>query len=164
MTITLCPVNAAAIEKLPAKDMLAYYASAFGAVEINNTFYRMPAPPLLTGWTEQTPASFRFARVYPVRVVRRSTTVASSFSARASSVGNTCPIADETTNSRPAVSPVTTMIASRESRSVLANTELPRSAAGPVPPKTLAPTGVPFDRLRPEELPKKATRCDRSTP
>jgi len=58
-------------EKLPAKDMLAYYASAFGAVEINNTFYRMPAPGLLTGWTEQTPASFRFALKAPQQITHR---------------------------------------------------------------------------------------------
>ena len=58
-------------EKLPAKDMLAYYATAFDAVEINNTFYRMPAPALLTGWTEQTPPSFRFVLKAPQQITHR---------------------------------------------------------------------------------------------
>jgi uncharacterized protein YecE (DUF72 family) len=48
-------------EKLPAKEMLAYYASRLPAVEINNTFYRMPQKSVLEGWKEQVPASFRFA-------------------------------------------------------------------------------------------------------
>lgn len=30
-------------ERLPAGRMLAYYAAHFNTVEINNTFYRMPA-------------------------------------------------------------------------------------------------------------------------
>ena len=29
-------------EKLSAKKMLGFYSERFGAVEINNTFYRMP--------------------------------------------------------------------------------------------------------------------------
>ena len=35
--------------------MLAFYASRFGAVEINNTFYRMPAAPMLERWAQETP-------------------------------------------------------------------------------------------------------------
>ncbi len=41
--------------------MLAFYASRLGAVEINNTFYRMPKPDLLDRWRDAAPASFRFA-------------------------------------------------------------------------------------------------------
>ena len=37
-------------EDLPAARMLAYYAGRLPAVEINNTFYRMPRPALLEGW------------------------------------------------------------------------------------------------------------------
>jgi uncharacterized protein YecE (DUF72 family) len=58
-------------EKLPATGMLAFYAGVFGAVEINNTFYRMPAPALLAGWTEQTPAPFRFALKAPQQITHR---------------------------------------------------------------------------------------------
>ena len=48
-------------EKMPAKDMLRFYAERFPTVEINNTFYRMPTEALLRGWAEQVPERFRFA-------------------------------------------------------------------------------------------------------
>lgn len=48
-------------EKLPAKEMLAYYASRLPAVEINNTFYRMPQKSVLENWRDQVPDSFRFS-------------------------------------------------------------------------------------------------------
>ncbi|MCA9753373.1 MAG: DUF72 domain-containing protein [Gemmatimonadetes bacterium] len=48
-------------EKLPAKDMLEYYAGQLPAVEINNTFYRMPRPEMLKGWAERVPETFRFS-------------------------------------------------------------------------------------------------------
>ena len=47
-------------EDLPDGGMLAYYAGRFPAVEINNTFYRMPTRKLLEGWAEQVPSGFRF--------------------------------------------------------------------------------------------------------
>jgi uncharacterized protein YecE (DUF72 family) len=47
-------------EKLPDRGMLAFYAEHLPAVEINNTFYRMPNPSVLEGWAEQVPESFRF--------------------------------------------------------------------------------------------------------
>ncbi|MFN8177923.1 MAG: DUF72 domain-containing protein [bacterium] len=47
-------------EDLSAKDRLTYYASKLPAVEINNTFYRMPKASLLEGWAEQVPERFRF--------------------------------------------------------------------------------------------------------
>lgn len=47
-------------EDLPADGMLRYYAERLPAVEINNTFYRMPKPSLLAGWAEQVPDGFRF--------------------------------------------------------------------------------------------------------
>ncbi|MGH9364293.1 MAG: DUF72 domain-containing protein [Thermoanaerobaculia bacterium] len=34
-------------EDLPAAEMLRYYGERLPAVEINNTFYRMPKPALL---------------------------------------------------------------------------------------------------------------------
>ena len=48
-------------EDLPAAEMLRYYAGRLTAVEINNTFYRMPSEKLLSGWAGQVPESFRFA-------------------------------------------------------------------------------------------------------
>jgi len=47
-------------EKLPAKQMLAYYAERFSTVEINNTFYRMPKVEVLQSWAQQVPDGFRF--------------------------------------------------------------------------------------------------------
>ena len=48
-------------EDLPAKEMLRYYASRLLAVEINNTFYRLPQRSMLENWKEQVPANFRFS-------------------------------------------------------------------------------------------------------
>jgi uncharacterized protein YecE (DUF72 family) len=48
-------------EDLPANGRLRYYATRLPAVEINNTFYRMPKPELLAGWAAQVPETFRFA-------------------------------------------------------------------------------------------------------
>jgi len=47
-------------EKLPANEMLRYYAERLGTVEINNTFYRMPDPPMLERWRTEVPDSFAF--------------------------------------------------------------------------------------------------------
>ncbi|HUF09780.1 MAG TPA: DUF72 domain-containing protein [Rhodothermales bacterium] len=47
-------------EKLPDSEMLAYYSGQLPAVEINNTFYRLPRPDVLAGWAAQVPESFRF--------------------------------------------------------------------------------------------------------
>ncbi len=40
---------------------LGYYASKFPAVEINNTFYRLPKENVLREWSAQVPATFTFA-------------------------------------------------------------------------------------------------------
>jgi uncharacterized protein YecE (DUF72 family) len=55
-------------EKLPAAKMLAYYAERLDAVEINNTFYRMPAPDMLAKWAAETPEGFQFALKSPRRI------------------------------------------------------------------------------------------------
>lgn len=55
-------------EKLPAGDMLAYYAERLPTVEINNTFYRMPRKSMLEGWLAQVPDTFRFAIKAPRRI------------------------------------------------------------------------------------------------
>jgi uncharacterized protein YecE (DUF72 family) len=48
-------------EKISPKEMLAYYASRLHAVELNNTFYRMPKPEMIESWKSQVPENFRFS-------------------------------------------------------------------------------------------------------
>jgi len=48
-------------EKLPVKEMLSYYATRLPAVEINNTFYRLPQKSVLERWKELVPAGFKFS-------------------------------------------------------------------------------------------------------
>jgi len=54
---------------LPGDDRLAFYAERFRAVELNNTFYRMPKREVLRRWAAAVPESFRFA----VKASRRIT-------------------------------------------------------------------------------------------
>ncbi len=55
-------------EKIPAKEMLSYYAGRLSTVEINATFYRMPQSSMLENWKEQVPPTFRFSLKAPQRV------------------------------------------------------------------------------------------------
>jgi uncharacterized protein YecE (DUF72 family) len=55
-------------EKHPVDQMLGYYASHFSTVEINNTFYRMPAEAMLANWAEQVPGTFLFTLKAPRRI------------------------------------------------------------------------------------------------
>src|SRR5215831_16154512 len=48
-------------EDLPAKEMLSYYSRRLPAVEINNTFYRLPQASMVENWKEQVPPAFRFS-------------------------------------------------------------------------------------------------------
>ena len=59
-------------EKLAAKDMLRYYAEHFPTVEVNNTFYRLPAARTLATWRAQVPADFRFAIKASQKITHRS--------------------------------------------------------------------------------------------
>src|SRR5258708_9635800 len=54
-------------EKHPAEGMLRYYAGHFATVEINNTFYRMPAGTILAGWAEEFPVGIYFSIKAPPR-------------------------------------------------------------------------------------------------
>jgi uncharacterized protein YecE (DUF72 family) len=47
--------------KTPASRMLAHYIRHFDTVEINNSFYRLPAPETFSNWREATPPNFSFA-------------------------------------------------------------------------------------------------------
>ena len=55
-------------EDLPVKRMLHYYGEQFRAVEINNTFYRMPTASVLETWADTVPADFRFVLKAPRRI------------------------------------------------------------------------------------------------
>ena len=52
-------------EKISPKEMLRFYSKRLNSVEINNTFYRMPAESLLASWSEQVPDDFVFALKAP---------------------------------------------------------------------------------------------------
>jgi uncharacterized protein YecE (DUF72 family) len=46
---------------IKAADRLAFYAEHFDTVELNVTFYRMPAASAFRGWRDAVPDGFRFA-------------------------------------------------------------------------------------------------------
>lgn len=52
-------------EKLPASRMLEFYTEHLPTVELNNTFYRMPAEALIRAWESKSPESFRFVLKAP---------------------------------------------------------------------------------------------------
>jgi len=54
--------------KLPAIEMLPFYAERLPTVEVNYTFRAMPRRSMLEGWAAKTPDSFRFALKAPQRI------------------------------------------------------------------------------------------------
>ncbi len=79
-------------EKLPASEMLRYYARHFPTVEINNTFYRMPASAMLAQWSAQVPEQFTFTLKAPRRItheqrLRESESSVTAFFERAMVLG-----------------------------------------------------------------------------
>jgi uncharacterized protein YecE (DUF72 family) len=58
--------------KIPAEEMLRFYAERFPVVEVNNSFYRIPAERILATWAEQVPSSFRFVVKASRRVTHNS--------------------------------------------------------------------------------------------
>lgn len=47
--------------RTPQRDWLAFYAGEFNTVELNVTFYRLPAASTVAAWLGRTPPGFRFA-------------------------------------------------------------------------------------------------------
>jgi len=47
--------------RLPGSRMLAHYIQHFDTVELNNTFYKLPAKTSLLTWRDSTPPHFHFA-------------------------------------------------------------------------------------------------------
>jgi uncharacterized protein YecE (DUF72 family) len=43
---------------VPAGERLAYYAEHFDTVEVDSTYYRLPAEPMVQRWAERTPDDF----------------------------------------------------------------------------------------------------------
>ncbi len=54
---TFCPAG--------TKDELAYYATQFDAVEVDNTFYRMPTARMVESWYRRAPEGFLFCPKLP---------------------------------------------------------------------------------------------------
>jgi uncharacterized protein YecE (DUF72 family) len=52
--------------RLPQARWFDHYAAHFDNVEVNNTFYRLPAPAVFDAWREQAPAGF----VYTLKLSR----------------------------------------------------------------------------------------------
>jgi uncharacterized protein YecE (DUF72 family) len=53
------------------EDFLRLYAERLPTVELNNTFYRLPAEEQFTRWAAETPPGFRFAVTMSRRVTAR---------------------------------------------------------------------------------------------
>ncbi|HET6700922.1 MAG TPA: DUF72 domain-containing protein, partial [Gemmatimonadaceae bacterium] len=51
-----------------AADFLALYARAFNTVEVDSTFYAIPAEKIVLGWAERTPDDFVFALKLPQEI------------------------------------------------------------------------------------------------
>jgi len=80
-------------EKLPASAMLRYYAEHLATVEINNTFYRMPAEAMLARWSQEVPGHFAFTLKAPHRIthekrLRETESDVAEFLRRAAALGN----------------------------------------------------------------------------
>jgi uncharacterized protein YecE (DUF72 family) len=80
-------------EKLAANAMLRYYAERFPTVEINNTFYRMPAEAMLSRWASEVPEGFVFTlkasrRITHDKRLREAESNVAEFIRRAGMLGN----------------------------------------------------------------------------
>jgi uncharacterized protein YecE (DUF72 family) len=58
--------------KLPAAQMLPYYAQRLDTVEINYTFYRAPNEKILDGWKRATPERFKLTLKAPKRITHEA--------------------------------------------------------------------------------------------
>jgi uncharacterized protein YecE (DUF72 family) len=55
-----------------AADYLSVYARAFGTVEVDSTFYAIPAAKTVRGWAERVPPGFRFALKLPQEITHEN--------------------------------------------------------------------------------------------
>lgn len=75
-----------------AADYLGTYARAFGTVEVDSTFYAIPAASTVRGWAERTPPEFIFALKLPREItherrLRASDALLAEFANRARELG-----------------------------------------------------------------------------
>ena len=73
-------------------DFLTVYARAFSTVEVDSTFYAIPAAKTMRGWAERTPSEFSFALKLPQEIthenrLRDSADLAALFFDRARELG-----------------------------------------------------------------------------
>ena len=57
--------------KIAGDEMLPFYARHFDAVELNNSFYRLPKPEAMAKWRDTVPDGFRFAVKAPQTITHR---------------------------------------------------------------------------------------------
>lgn len=50
------------------QDMLGLFARVFPTVEVDSTFYAIPAEPIVRGWRDKVPVDFRFALKVPQQI------------------------------------------------------------------------------------------------
>ncbi|MEO7933130.1 MAG: DUF72 domain-containing protein [Chthoniobacterales bacterium] len=55
-------------ETMPVSKMLPFYAERFSTTEINYSFRRIPSPKTIQGWSDATPARFKFSLKAPQKV------------------------------------------------------------------------------------------------
>ena len=55
-------------ENLRARDWLAHYARVFDCVEVNSSFYRLPARETITAWCDEVPKGFVFGVKAPRKI------------------------------------------------------------------------------------------------
>lgn len=58
--------------KLPPKDLLPLYSRIFNTVEVDSTFYAIPAESAVRGWYEKTPADFKFSLKLPSQITHQN--------------------------------------------------------------------------------------------
>jgi uncharacterized protein YecE (DUF72 family) len=58
--------------KTSAKEMLSLYAKIFDTVEIDSTFYAIPAENSVRGWYEKTPSDFSFSVKLPSEITHKN--------------------------------------------------------------------------------------------
>ncbi len=62
-------------EGMKPADYLACYAQMFDTVEVDSTFYRIPAPAMVRRWYAQTPQGFLFAAKVPQTITHEQVLV-----------------------------------------------------------------------------------------
>src|SRR5262247_2071224 len=53
----------------PPGEFLRYYATQFDAVEVDSTYYAIPADRVVAGWLAKTPPGFKLAAKFPRSIV-----------------------------------------------------------------------------------------------